>query len=57
MGYDVSAVDARVDASAGLQTKGDSRTLPHAGQRAGSAGSMLLALDCNANFGSSSRRA
>jgi hypothetical protein len=67
--YDVSAIDATVESLGGAQTKGDapmrgnnapraSRTLPHCGQRTGSAGSMLLgAAEANANFGNSSLRA
>ena len=62
--YDVSAIDAAVKSLGGTPTKGDApdrgnnsprarRTLPHCGQRAGSAGSMPVEAPAgNANLGS-----
>jgi hypothetical protein len=62
--YDVSAIDAAVESLGGAPTKGDApdhgnnsprarRTLPHCGQRAGSAGSMPVEAPAgNANLGS-----
>src|SRR5216683_3159302 len=62
--YDVSPADARCESLGGAQTKGDDamrgknsprtrRTLPHSGQRAGSAGSMPVEAPAgNANLGS-----
>src|SRR5216684_173750 len=62
--YDVSPADARCQSVGGAQTKGDDalraknsprtrRTLPHCGQRAGSAGSMPVESPAgNANLGS-----
>jgi hypothetical protein len=62
--YDVSAIDTAVESLGGAQTKGDDamhgknsprtrRTLPHCGQRAGSAGSMPVEAPAGkANLGS-----